>query len=261
MRLSIVTTLYRSAATVGEFYRRILAAAELLNHDIELVVVNDGSPDNSLDLALAIFRSDPRVVVIDLARNFGHHKAMMTGLAYASGDIVFLIDSDLEEEPELIARFHERLCKGDCDVVYGVQKSRRGSLFERITGAIFYSLVDAFSDDVMPRNHVVARIMSRDYVRALVRHRDREFQIAHLWQLTGFRQVPLVIQKLSRSETTYPIRRRIELAIQYLTTTSTKLLHFVLYAGIAIFGLSVLMIYITLVDISRQASELTALLR
>jgi putative glycosyltransferase len=175
VRLSVVTTLYRSAATIEEFYQRVMAAAEPLTQDIEMVMVNDGSPDNSLDLALAIHRADPRVIVIDLARNFGHHKAMMTGLGYASGDLVFLIDSDLEERPELLPEFYLRLNRGDCDVVYGVQKARRGGLLERITGAMFYSLVDSLSDEGMPRNHAVIRLMKRQYVRTLIRHRDREF--------------------------------------------------------------------------------------
>jgi hypothetical protein len=83
VKLSVVTTLYRSAPTIGEFYRRIIAAAEQITHDIEVLMVNDGSPDDSLDLALALHQADPRVVVVDLARNFGHHKAMMTGLAHA----------------------------------------------------------------------------------------------------------------------------------------------------------------------------------
>ena len=101
VKLSIVTTLYRSAATINEFYRRAMSAAEAQADDIELIMVNDGSPDASLELALALHRNDARVVIVDLARNFGHHKAMMTGLSYASGDLVFLIDSDLEEPPEL----------------------------------------------------------------------------------------------------------------------------------------------------------------
>ena len=242
MRLSIVTTLYRSAPTINEFYRRVLAAAEPITQDIELVFVNDGSPDHSLDLALTLHQADPRVVVVDLSRNFGHHKAMMTGLAYATGDLVFLVDSDLEEEPELLTRFHERWAQGDCDVVFGVQQSRRGGLVERVTGALFFSLVDALSDQTVPRNIVVARLMTRDYIRALVRHRDHEFVIFHLWQLAGFKQVPLSVEKLSLSPSTYSLRMRIEMAIKYLTTTSTKILHFILYAGIAIFALSLLTI-------------------
>jgi putative glycosyltransferase len=242
VKLSIVTTLYRSAPTINEFYQRSLEAAEAITRDFELVMVNDGSPDNSLDLALALQGADPRIVIVDLARNFGHHKAMMTGLAHATGDLVFLIDSDLEEEPELLTRFHERLAKGDCDAVFGVQEARRGGIVERVTGALFFSLVDAVSDQKIPRNTVVARLMTRDYVRALVRHRDREFLIAHLWQVTGFRQIPLTIRKLSHSPTTYSLGMRVEMAIRYLTTTSTKLLYFILYAGIGIFALSLVTI-------------------
>jgi putative glycosyltransferase len=237
-----VTTLYRSALTINEFYRRAIAAAEPVTRDIELVMVNDGSPDDSLDLALALHRDDPRVVVVDLARNFGHHKAMMTGLAHATGDLVFLIDSDLEEEPELLSRFYQRMAQDDCDVVFGVQEVRRGGWFERVSGALFFSLVDALSDHFLPRNTVIARLMSRDYVRSLVRHRDREFLIGHLFQATGFRQVALPVRKLSNSPTTYSLGMRIEMAVKYLTTTSTRLLYFVLYAGIAIFALSLLTI-------------------
>ena len=239
MRLSIVTTLYQSAPTIDEFYRRALAAAEQITDDIELVMVNDDSPDDSLDRALALHRADPRVVVIDLARNFGHHKAMMTGLAHATGDHVFLVDCDLEEEPELLTRFHERLIHGDCDVVYGVQETRRGRWLERATGEVFFFLIDALSDQKIPRNNVVARLMTREYVRALVRHLDREFMMIHLMQLAGYRQVPLVIRKHAHSTSTYSFRMRTEMAIKFLTTTSTRLLYVILYVGISIFGLSV----------------------
>jgi putative glycosyltransferase len=204
--------------------------------------VNDGSPDDSMDIALDLQRSDPRVVIVDLARNFGHHKAMMTGLAHVTGDLVFLIDCDLEELPEDLALFHQRFMQGDCDVVYGVQELRRGSLIDRASGALFFSIVATLSDQPLPRNLITARLMTRDYVRALVRHRDREFLIAHLWQVSGFRQHAIVVEKLSLSLSTYSFRHRIELAVKHVTTTSTKLLYFVLYAGLVIFGLSVCVI-------------------
>jgi putative glycosyltransferase len=242
VKLSIVTTLYRSAPTIEEFYRRIMTAAATVTNDIELIVVNDGSPDESLALALAMHERDPRIVVVDLARNFGHHKAMMTGLSYAHGDLVFLIDSDLEEEPELIIRFYQRLVTEDCDVVYGVQQTRRGNLLDRTVGELFFWLSGALSDQPIPRNLVTARLMTSDYVQALTRHRDREFMIAHLWQLSGFRQIPIEIKKLSLSPSSYSLNRRIEMAIKYVTTTSTKLLYMVLYTGIFIFGLSIAVI-------------------
>jgi len=242
VKLSIVTTLYRSVPTIDEFYRRVMAAAAPIADDVELVMVNDGSPDDSLELALALHRLDPRVVVVDLARNFGHHKAMMTGLTHATGDLVFLIDSDLEEEPELLGQFHARLARGDCDVVFGVQEARRGGWFERVSGALFFSLVDVLSDHSLPQNVLIARLMTRDYVRSLIRHRDREFLIGHLFHSTGFRQAALPVRKLSNSPTTYSLGMRIEMAVKYLTTTSTRLLYFILYAGIATFALSLLTI-------------------
>jgi len=242
VKLSIVTTLYRSATTIDEFYRRAMAAAEALTQDIELVMVNDGSPDDSIERALALHRSDPRVVVVDLSRNFGHHKALMTGLGHATGDLVFLIDSDLEEQPEDLAQLHARFAQGDCDVVYGVSETRRGNFFQRVPGALFFTLADLLSDYPLPRNLFTARLMTRDYVRALIRHRDREFAIAHLWLVTGFRQQPISLQKLSLSPSDYTLRHRMELAVRHITTTSSKLLYLVFYLGLSIFGLSVALI-------------------
>jgi putative glycosyltransferase len=239
VKLSIVTTLYRSAASIDEFYRRAMKAAEAITRDIELVMVNDGSPDDSLDLALALHRADSRVVVVDLARNFGHHKAIMTGLAHATGDLVFLIDSDLQEQPEDLAVFHQRLAEGDCDVVYGVLQSRRGGLFGKIPGALYFSFANALSDQPIPRNVFTARLMTRDYVRALIRHRDREFTIAHLGVITGFRQQPVTLNKLSLSPTSYTFMHRVEVAVRHITTTSTRLLYLVFYTGVLIFVLSV----------------------
>jgi putative glycosyltransferase len=238
MKLSIVATLYRSAGTIDEFHRRSVKAAESLGYDIELILVNDGSPDDSLERALAVQQDDSRVVVVDLARNFGHHKAMMIGLSYARGERVFLLDSDLEEEPEDLIRFHERFAQGDCDVVYGVQERRRGNFLQRAPGELFFFLVQTLTDQPIPRNVVGSRLMTREYVRALIRHRDREFLITHLMTLTGFRQIPVAIRKLSHSPSSYSLRMRVEMAIKFLTTTSTRLLYLMLYLGILIFGLS-----------------------
>jgi putative glycosyltransferase len=242
MRLSIVTTLYCSAWAIDEFYRRSVATAESLGYEVELIMVNDGSPDDSLERALALQRDDPRVVVVDLARNFGQHKAQMAGLSYARGDLVFLLDSDLEEEPEDLVRFHQRFVQGDCDVVYGVQEKRRGNFLQRMPGEIFFSLVQALSDQPVPRNIVGSRLMTQAFVRALVRHRDREFMMSHVMRLTGFRHVPVAIRKLSRAPSTYSPRMRVEMAVKFLTTTSTRLLYLILYAGISIFSLSVIVI-------------------
>src|SRR5690348_8063916 len=101
MKLSIVSTLYKSASYVEEFCRRAAAAARaMVGESFEIILVNDGSPDSSLAIAISLCRAEPRLLVLDLSRNFGHHKAVMTGLARARGERVFLIDTDLEDQPD-----------------------------------------------------------------------------------------------------------------------------------------------------------------
>src|SRR5215469_11113445 len=123
MDLSIVTTLYYSAPFIEQFYARASAAAQQITSNYELIFVDDGSPDNSLEIALSIYDRDPRVRVIELSRNFGHHRAIMTGLENSRGALVFLIDADLEEAPELLTRFYSEMQAADADVAYGVQQT------------------------------------------------------------------------------------------------------------------------------------------
>lgn len=235
MKLSVVATLYQSARYIEEFCGRASEAArQLAGDDYEIVLVNDGSPDNSLELAVRLCESDPHLMVVDLSRNFGHHKAMMTGLAHASGERVFLIDSDLEEEPEWLTGFSEQMARECCDVVFGVQKQRKGGFFERWSGQWFYLLFRALTGLALPVNMVTARLMSRRYVDALLRHDEREFEISGLWFITGFEQHPQIINKHSTSETTYTLRRKIALLVNSVTSFSNAPLVYIFYTGLAI---------------------------
>jgi len=240
MQLSVVTTLYRSAPFVHEFYRRTVAAARQITEDFEIVFVNDGSPDNSLDEVLVLAEHDPRIVVVDLSRNFGHHKAIMTGLHYARGDLVFLVDSDLEEQPELLLNFHRKLTGHQCDVVYGIQRTRRGGILERWSGGAFYWLVKKLCDIELPKNIVTARLMSRRYVRSLLRYREHESHISALWVMTGYDQVAEEIDKLSLKKTSYSFLTKVGMSVDFLTAHSSHLLYYVFYLGSAIAGLSFL---------------------
>lgn len=235
MKLSVVATLFRSAPYIAEFHRRASAAArEAAGDDYEILLVNDGSPDDSLDRAVALSEADERVVVVDLSRNFGHHKAMMTGLAYARGDLVFLVDSDLEERPEWLGPFLARLRRDRCDVVYGVQRSRKGGWFERWSGALFYRLMRALSSVDMPADMVTARLMTRRYVRALLLHEEREVDIGGLWAITGFDQRPHTVDKASTSETTYTLGHRVAVLVNSLTSFSSAPLVLIFHVGVAI---------------------------
>ncbi len=232
MKLSIVATLYRSAPHLAEFVARATAAAKAyVGEDYEIVLVNDGSPDNSLELAVQHSAADAHIVVVDLSRNFGHHKAIMTGLQHASGAQVFLLDSDLEEEPEWLAPFAQQMQAEQCDVVYGVQASRKGGWFERTSGALFYKTFNAVTRLKLPENLSVVRLMSRRYVDALLQHDEREIFLAGLWLITGYKQCPQTITKHSTSETTYTLRLKIAQLVNSIVSFSNAPLVAIFVSG------------------------------
>ncbi|MFN7976743.1 MAG: glycosyltransferase family 2 protein [Vicinamibacterales bacterium] len=232
--LSIVATLYRSSSTLAAFHTRISAAAAGLAPDYEIVFVNDGSPDDSLAVALALQAADARVRVVDLSRNFGHHKAMMTGLAHARGALVFLIDADLEEPPELLSSFHAALGAQQADVVYGVQPVRRGGWFERLSGWAYFKVFNWISDVPIPVNVVTVRLMTRRYVEALLQHRERETIIAGLWAITGFAQVPQPVTKGENTGSSYSLSRKIAILVNSITSFSDRPLIAIFYLGVFI---------------------------
>jgi putative glycosyltransferase len=231
MDLSIVTTLFQSAPHLKEFYSRISKAAEEITEDFEIIFVHDGSQDNSLEIALNLFEKDERIKIIDLSRNFGHHKAMMTGLAHASGELVFLLDGDLEIAPERLKDFYKEFKASKVDVVYGVLEKRREGLFNRIFSSLFYFMFKILTDTSLPKNLATMRLMSRRYVKALVSHRERELLIAGLWVITGFEQKPLTVQKEFKGRSTYNLRRKASIIVNAVTSFSNKPLVYIFYIG------------------------------
>jgi len=239
IKISIVTTLYNSASYIGDFYKRIRSETEKITQEYEIILVDDCSPDNSLELALRICSSDTRVKVIELARNFGHHRAMMTGLEKATGELVFLIDSDLEEPPELLGQFYALLTQGNWDVVYGCQEQRKGGYFERWSGALAWWLVDYLIPVKIPHNHSTVRLMKRKYVRSLVLHKEQKTAIGGLWVLTGFKQIGVKFTKGSRPKTSYSFTARLIALLDSVTSFSERPLFFVFFLGAGIFSLSI----------------------
>lgn len=235
MKLSVVATLFQSAPYIEEFCRRAGETARAFaGDDYEVILVNDGSPDLSLDVARKIVEIDPHVVLVDLSRNFGHHKAMMTGLAMSCGELAFLIDSDLEEQPEWLLGFQQQLDAEQADVVYGIQASRRGDWLERSSGWLFYRLFRLLTGIPQPDNIVTARLMTRRYVDALLQHRERELNIGGLWIATGFKQCQQVVQKLDSSPTTYSLARKFSHLVNAVTSFSSMPLALTFYAGLFI---------------------------
>ena len=235
MRLSIVTTLFNSEFHLQDFYDRITRCAQDITHDYELILVNDGSPDNSLKLAVSLHEKDHRVKVIDLSRNFGHHKAIMTGLSYAQSEYVFLIDCDLEEPPETLNLFWKEIQESkDVDVIFGVQGKRKGGLFEQISGALFYRLNNFLSDIKIPKNFLTVRLMTARYTKNLVQCKEREINFSTLTELTGFQKKSVVVEKESHSPSNYSFIKKFSILVNAVTSSTIRPLWIIFYLGLGI---------------------------
>jgi len=249
-KLSILSTLYHSETYIDEFYERCIATLKKLKIDeYEFVFVNDGSPDDSLQKALELHHKDNNVKVINLSRNFGHHKAIMTGLEHCAGDFVFLIDIDLEEEPELLEDFWNKAQSDlDIDVVYGVQKSRQKDTLDNLAGRIWYYTFNKMSENVrIPKNFTTIRLMNRKFVSAMNTMRESDFYLAPSLYWVGFNQQSVPFDKKNTSPTTYSLLKKYHIFINTIFTYSHKPLYFIFYSGFMITALSFLMaIFFTL---------------
>lgn len=235
-KISIVTTLYRSENFVNDFYSRAVETVEKITSNYEFVFIDDGSPDNSAQVAMDLVGP---VKVVSFSKNFGHHNAMMAACAHATGDFVFLIDVDLEESPELLFDFWNALHAGDdLDVCYGVQIKRKGNFLERVTGDLFYKGFNFLSDIEIPKNLLTVRLMSRRYVNALLQHTEKELFIAGLWQISGFNQEGIPVKKLGKGKTTYRLRQKMHLLLNSITAFSTKPLYLIFYTGTVILAMT-----------------------
>jgi len=249
MKLSIVTTLYKSSKYVDEFYERISKEAHKITNDYEIIFVDDGSPDDSLQKSVALYEKDLKVKVIELSRNFGHHKAIMTGLSHAKGEFVFLIDSDLEEEPELLEHFWKELHKDkNTDVVYGVQESRKGDWFEKLSGVFFWKLINFLSPVKIPINMITARLMTSKYTQSLISYKESEIFIGGIWAHMGYKQKAINVNKGSQSETTYSLKRKLALLVNSITSFSSKPLIYIFYIGFITTFISTVFILKLVVD-------------
>jgi len=240
--LSIVTTVYRSKPFLTTFTNEAIdAVAQAGIDDYEIVFVNDGSPDDSRELLIQAKSSNPHIKIVDLSRNFGHHKAMLAGLAYARGELTFIIDCDLEVRPGVLVRFLDTLRTTQADVVYGVQEKRKGAAVERFGGAAFWKLFNLLSDTAVPANVLSERIMTRRYVKALLSLGDRNIFLGGMMYWTGFQQVAIAVQKNTREgESTYSFRKRLSLLLEAVTSFSTVPLKLVLVMGLSVTLIAIL---------------------
>lgn len=237
---SIVTTVYRSLPYLDAFVERSLEALSAAGFsDYEMIFVVDGSPDQSLDKLISLSNSNPNIRVIELSRNFGHHNATKAGLVEARGEMVFLIDCDMETSPLVLVDFYNTMKQTDADVVYGFQQKRKGNWFEQFSGNIFWKFISAMSDVSIPANIVTERLMKRAYVQELIALGDRNLFYGGLFHWVGFHQVGVPVQKVKRAgRSNYGLFRKLSLMVNAVTSFSIAPLKMILNIGLVISLLS-----------------------
>ncbi len=255
--LSIVTTLYRSAPFIREFHDRMTTVARAITDDYEIVYTDDGSPDDVLDIALELLERDDHVRVVELSRNFGHHKAFVAGLSEARGRRIFAIDVDLEEQPEWLVQFADELDRTDADVVFGIQRRRGGGPFKSLTGTAFYSIFNHMSGTRITPNACTVRLMRRDYVTSLLLLRDQNLFLAGNYAWTGFRQHGVLVDKKRRpTASTYSIRRMVQHTLNSITSFSSYPLKAICALGLTI---AVAAVLVGLVIVVRKLADPAAI--
>ena len=239
MDLSIVSTLYYSEPFLDEFIKRCVASAEKVTLDFEFVLIDDGSPDASLRKALLYAQSEPRIKIIELSRNFGHHAAILAGLAHAKGDLIFLLDSDLEEPPELLRDFLDVMQRENADVVFGVHDRSQGTLFHRWSGSIFWMVFNLFSEVREEINRCTISVMTRQYAEIMSGFPERNVSLNGLFAWPGFKQVAVRIERsIQRQKSTYTFRKRLALFSKSIVDFSAAPLVAIFYLGLSIAGIA-----------------------
>jgi putative glycosyltransferase len=239
--LSVVTTLYRSEAFVDAFWSRMVAAASAFTPSFEIIFVDDGSPDDSAAAVRKIVERDPRAVLVELSRNFGHHKAIIAGLTQSRGEYVFLIDSDLEEEPEWLLPFHAEMQAKGADVVYGIQTAQTQSFLRSLAGATYYKFFNSLSSTKVSEGACTVRLMRRPYVDALLSVGDRSLWLGAAFAWVGFRQVARPVERgVLRAKSTYNLWRSLHVFSDAVAWMSRMPLVIVFFSGALISGASFL---------------------
>ncbi len=234
--ISLVVPVFNESETVRAFHDRASSAVQPLEGlESEFIFVDDGSTDDSFVRLSRIAAQDPRVRVVRFSRNFGHQTAITAGLDHARGDCVVVIDSDLQDPPEVIPRMVERWREG-FDVVYGVRSRRAGETrMKLLTAAMFYRLLRRVTSVDIPVDVGDFRLMSRRAADHLREMREADRFVRGLVSWIGFRQASVLYERDARlaGETKYPYGKMIKFALDGITSFSTAPLRLATWMGYA----------------------------
>jgi dolichol-phosphate mannosyltransferase len=238
--ISVVSPVFNESGCIQAFYAQVSAALSTITDDWQIVLVDDGSRDDSWQQIHQLSLRDPRVCGVHFSRNFGHHIAITAGLDYCDGDWVVTMDSDLQDPPEAIPRLLEMARQG-FDVVVGLREGRKHHVVKRLLSRVFYSVYQSMTGTKIDPRVGVFRIMSRQVVDNLKQMREVSRFFVGMVEWVGFRQGELRVEHKARhaGETKYPLRKQVLLAVEAILSFSESPLKFVAYTGLVMSVISV----------------------
>ncbi|AWI03227.1 glycosyltransferase family 2 protein [Clostridium drakei] len=234
---SIVVPLYNEELVVQETYRRLKSVMDSTKENYEILFVNDGSKDKTVDLVYGICRNDEKIKLINFSRNFGHQAAITAGMDMSSGAAVVVIDADLQDPPEVILDMIKKWKEG-YEVVYGKRAKREGeTFFKKFTAKAFYRLLKSMTTIDIPVDTGDFRLIDRKVCNALISLPEKNRYVRGLVSWVGYKQtcVEFVRQERFAGETKYPLKKMMKLALDGITSLSYKPLVISGYLGVVTF--------------------------
>ncbi len=260
-KVSVVIPMYYEEEVARECYQRTKKVLEeLQDYDYEMIFVNDGSKDKTLEILENTAKEDNKVKVISFARNFGHQVAVTAGLRYVTGDCILIIDSDMQDPPELLPEMI-KLWEDGNEVIYGKRKIRKGeSHFKLFTAKMFYKVLNGLSDVEIPKDTGDFRLVDRKVVDVINSMPEHNKFLRGLFSWVGFKQKAFEYERQERfaGKTKYPLKKMLKLAGDGIISFSTKPLKIIGGLGIISIIISFLILIYAILSYIFSWGNLTA---
>lgn len=258
-KVSVVIPMYYEEDVANECYKRVRnVLTTLRDYNYEIIFVNDGSKDKTLEILKRIAQEDENVKIISFSRNFGHQAAVTAGIKYVTGDAIVIIDADLQDPPELIPEMLKLWEQGN-EVIYGKRKIRNGeSRFKLLTAKMFYKTLNALSDVDIPKDTGDFRLVDRKVIEVVNSLPEHNKFLRGLFSWVGFKQIPFEYERKERfaGKTKYPLKKMLKLASDGIISFSTKPLKLVGGLGVISIIVSLAILIYSLVSYAFSLNNL-----
>lgn len=259
-KISVVIPMYFEEDVVNECYNRTKNVLnKLCLYEHEIIFINDGSKDKTLELLEKISQNDNNVKIISFSRNFGHQAAVTAGLKFATGDAVVIMDADMQDPPEVIEEMVKLWEEGN-EVIYAKRKVREGETkFKLFTAKMFYKMLNSLSDTEIPKDTGDFRLADKKVIEVINQLPEHNKFLRGLFSWVGFKQIPLEYERKERfaGKTKYPLKKMIKLALDGITSFSTKPLKILGILGIFSVLISFIILIYALISFAFNLNHLT----